>query len=88
VAESPFFPYPTVSSFFDQAVDFPENMVDETVDEPVCESCGEPNPARTKDEEGNLKCESCLDDEAFDPCCYNSTRNFGTGEHEYGCPNA
>jgi hypothetical protein len=23
----------------------------------------------------------------FEPCCYNSTRNFGTGEHEWGCPN-
>jgi hypothetical protein len=22
-----------------------------------------------------------------EPCCYNSSRNFGTGEHEYGCPN-
>jgi hypothetical protein len=22
-----------------------------------------------------------------EPCCYNSTRNFGTGEHEWGCPN-
>lgn len=21
-----------------------------------------------------------------EPCCYNSTRNHGTGEHEYDCP--
>lgn len=24
---------------------------------------------------------------AWEPCCYNSTRNFGTGDHEWGCPN-
>lgn len=23
----------------------------------------------------------------YEPCCYNSTRNFGTGDHEWGCPN-
>lgn len=23
----------------------------------------------------------------YEPCCYNSFRNFGTGEHEWGCPN-
>lgn len=27
------------------------------------------------------------DEEGVEPCCYNSSRNFGTGEHEWGCPN-
>lgn len=23
----------------------------------------------------------------FEPCCYGSTMHFGTGDHEWGCPN-
>ena len=80
------FPYPTVSSWFEENGDFPEN-IDPTVDEPVCEVCGEPNPDRTKDQHGTLMCESCLDDACFEPCCYASTMHFGTGDHEWGCPN-
>lgn len=69
-------------------------IVDPTVDEPVCEECGDPNPARTKNSKGTLMCEDCIDwfestlvDEDWEPCCYNSTRYFGTGDHEWGCPN-
>jgi hypothetical protein len=64
------FPYPTVSSWFEENGDFEENRVsggfrrvDPTVDEPVCEVCGADNPARTKNDRGTLMCEPCIDDE-------------------------
>jgi hypothetical protein len=91
------FPYPTVSSWFEENGDFPEN-VDPTVDEPVCEVCGDPNPARTKNDRGVLMCEPCVDDEIeeqeraldladYEPCCRAYTQRLGGGDHEWDCPN-
>lgn len=65
----------------------PAYIASQTQDETVCTVCGDPNPARTTDENGTLMCESCLDDAVFEPCCYASTMHFGQGDHEWGCPN-
>jgi hypothetical protein len=120
------FPYATISSWFEENGDFPENLEEPdaldqqredaiaiaiTVDAPVCEPCIDeddadidfneeaevypypedlqeehfPNddhtPYATKEEA------EAVSGNAWEPCCYNSTRNFGTGDHEWGCPN-
>jgi hypothetical protein len=97
-----FFNYPTVSSWFEENGDFEENLavggfrrVDPTVDEPVCENCGDPNPLRTKDQHGALMCEDCIDETEqresmetdYEPCCRLYTQRLGGGDHEWGCPN-
>lgn len=137
-----FFPYETISDFFEAEGDFAENLDDERdfeeeafnqalLDEarleaeeqdprdaeiaPYCDESGQidpeadgvrwflneegtayPYPERHQeehypnDDHTPYMSEEAADAAAgnvFEPCCYNSTRNFGTGEHEYGCPN-
>jgi hypothetical protein len=105
-------PYPTVSSWFEENEDFPENIdpVEDDIDLPVgyrwatgeetemdggrMEIPGAMLVTRTFDSTGKRYEQGEADlavpvgtDLDFEPCCYNSTRNFGTGEHEWGCPN-
>jgi hypothetical protein len=106
------FPYPTVSSWFEENGDFPENIEpdeeQDDIDLPVgyrwatadeTETGGMDIPGAmlvtlTFDSTGKRYEQGEADlavpvgtDLDFEPCCYNSTRNFGTGEHEWGCPN-
>lgn len=79
-----FFPYETVSGFFGAEGDFPENQEPDALD-------------LQREDARNLELDLLLTEredypgqvayEAAEPCCYNSSRNFGTGEHEYDCPN-
>ena len=118
-----FFPYQTISEFFEAEGDFEENLrpdLDDAVLVGYMESVEaeddarilEPNAAWFINEDGgvypydrdaqeddfpnddHLPYATAAEARAAsdlmypdDPCCYNSSRNFGTGEHEYGCPN-
>lgn len=95
------FPYPTISSWFEENGDFPENLEDErslvevlgdetdAIVEPEWPTSVDVTPCVDHGE--HLKSQRHTEEECplfyYEPCCYNSTRNFGTGDHEWGCPN-
>lgn len=70
--------YQRVSDFFEAEGDFEENRDFEEE---------RANEALLREQQEEAEAQEALDSAEYDPCCYNSSRNHGTGEHEYDCPN-
>ena len=90
---SPFFPYETISKFFEAEGDFPENLEPDELDQQRQDAM-ELRAEQTEDEvryedcqgyDGGCGSPSCLTCNPEDPCCLLHTHTY-LQDHEYGCP--